>query len=262
MKKLLLLFTFFICVAFTPSDYVLLHQIPFNHVKAMTTDNLGNVFVIVENQLLEFDASGKPKANYSEKNLGELRSVDVGNPMKIELFYPDFGRIVMLNSSLAVQSTINLRALGISQASLACHSFVDGYWIFDLQDYQLKKVTLDLQIASQSGDVRKWSAGKLLPNFLIEADGFVYLNDPSQGILVFDRYGTYYKNIPLKGLSNFQIIENELLYFQEGSYKAFHLKTLSERSIILPAQDSILSARIEMHQLYLLTSGSLSFYSF
>ena len=112
--------------------------------KAMTTDNLGNVFVIVENQLLEFDASGKPKANYSEK-IWELRSVDAGNPMKIELFYPDFGRIVMLNSSLAVQSTINLRALGISQASLVCHSFVDGYWIFDLQDYQLKKVTLDLQ---------------------------------------------------------------------------------------------------------------------
>ncbi|MBK9523347.1 MAG: hypothetical protein IPO39_00970 [Bacteroidetes bacterium] len=262
MKNCLVLFFLFFFSSWSVSDYVLIHSIPFNQVKWLTTDNLGNAFVIVENQLLEFDPAGKPKANFSEKNLGELRSVDVSNPMKIELFYPDFSQIILLNSSLSIQSTINLRALGINQPGLSCHSTVDGYWIFDLQDYQLKKVTLDLQVAYQSGDILKWSQDKFAPNFMLESEGMVYINDPLQGIFVFDRYGTYYKTIPIKGLKSFQIIENELLYFKESEFKAFHLKTLADRSLLLPVVDSVSMVRIEQKELYLLTTASLNFYSF
>lgn len=262
MKHFILIIYLFFAASWTSEDYVLIQQIPFEHVKCMTTDNLGNAFVIVGNQLLQFDGGGKPKANFMEKNLGELRSVDASNPMKIELFYPDFGQIILLNSNLAVQSTINLRNLGIIQPVLSCHSMVDGYWIFDLQDYQLKKVSLDLQVAFQSGDIRKWGQEKMTPNFMLEADGFVYLNDPLNGILVFDRYGTYYKTIPIPGLKSFQIIENELLYLKEERCNAFHLKKLEDRPILLPAADSVLIVRIEQRELYLLTSDSLSFYSF
>lgn len=262
MKNLFCVFFLLLTCSWTASDYVLIHQIPFEQVKSFSTDNLGNAFVVVDNQLLQFDANGKPKANYIEKNLGELRSVDASNPMKIELFYPDFSRIILLNSMLSVQSTINLRELGIFQPALTCHSMIDGYWIFDLQDYQLKKVTLDLQVTYQSGDIRKWGEGRILPNFMTESEGFVYLNIPDQGIFVFDRYGTYYKKIPLTGLSSIQIIENELLYYKDGYYKAFHLKSLAERSILLPPADSVIAVRIEQRELYLLTTGSLNFYSF
>jgi hypothetical protein len=61
-------------IAFRADEYRLINSIPFSNI-SFTTDNLGNAYVIVENQLLEFDTIGKPKGNYSERNAGQLRSI-------------------------------------------------------------------------------------------------------------------------------------------------------------------------------------------
>ena len=256
---LLLLFTL---TSFISGDqYTLIKSIPFNN-STFTTDNLGHAYVIVGNQLLEFDGQGKPKANYSENNLGTLRSIDVSNPLKIVLYYPDFAQINILNSKLALQSTINLRPLGIVQPTLICNSSNEGYWVFDLQDFQLKKIDLNLQVKIESGNIMQNTGYNILPNFLTEADHFVYLNNPSTGILVFDLYGTYYKTIPIKNLRAFQIIGDELLYVEKNKLISFHLKMLEAKEILLPPCDSLIQARIEQKKLFLLTTGSLSFYSF
>ena len=261
MNKLIVLLS--LCFfGFTAGDYQLIHGVPFGQVDFFTTDNLGNAYVIVGNQVLQFSASGKPKANYSESSYGQLRSIDVSDPLKLVLFYPDFGRLILLNAQLSVQSSIYLRQLGIQQAMIACGSDYGGYWLFDRQDFQLKKVDLNLQIAYQSGDLLSLTSVNVNPNFMIENNGFVYMNDPLNGIFVFDRYGTYFKTIPIKIAGHFQIIENELLYISDSSLKAFHLKTLIEREILLPAHSNIKNARIESQELYLLTNDSLAFYSF
>jgi hypothetical protein len=261
MKRLAFILVI-ILYSFKAGDYTLILGVPFTGANYLSTDNLGNAYVIVGNQLLQFYASGKPKANYSENSLGELRSIDVSNPMKLVLFYPDFSRLILLNAQLAVQSSIHLRHIGIQQASVACGSEYGGYWVFDRQDFQLKKVDLNLQVVYQSGDMLSLTGINVEPNFIIEHKGSVYLNNPTNGILVFDRYGTYYKTIPIKVESNFQIIENELLYLSDGVMKAFHLKTFVDREILLPSHNRIKCARIENQQLYLLTSDSLTFYSF
>jgi hypothetical protein len=257
--------TVFCCLllllSFHPDDYTLIKNIPFTGV-SFTTDNLGNSYVIAENQLLQFDSKGRPKASYSENNLGSLRAVDASNPMKILTYYPDFTQINILNSKLALQSTINLRRLGIMQPTLICNSNNEGYWVFDLQDFQLKKVNLDLQVKFESGNISQNVGYDILPDFLVEADNSVYLNNPSTGILVFDLYGTYYKTIPLKNLKSFQVIGDELLFVDQNKLISFHLKKLEEREILLPPHDSLRNARIEQKELFLLTTGSLSFYSF
>jgi hypothetical protein len=253
----LLLFIF----SFRSDDYTLLKDIPFTNAY-FTTDNLLNAYVVAENQLLEFDSLGKPKANYSENNLGAIRSVDVSNPFKILLFYPDFAQITILDSKLAVQSNIRLRPIGIVQPTLICNSNNSGYWIFDLQDFQLKKIDLNLQVKAESGNIMQTVRHSISPNFLVESDNFVYLNDPASGILVFDLYGTYFKTIPIVELNSFQIISDELLYLHNNRLISFHLKKLEEKEILLPPHDSLVSARVEQKELFLLTSASLRFYSF
>ena len=260
--KRLLLFLSLCCLSFSPGDYKLIDAFPLIGTSLFTTDNLGNAYVVTGNQILQFYSNGKPKANFSERSLGELRSIDVSNPLKIVLFYPDFGRLMLLNAQLAIQSSIHLREVGIQQAVVACGSDFGGYWIYDRQDFQLKKVDLNLQISHQSGDILNLTGENVQPNFMIEHDGFVYMNDPSRGIYVFDRYGTYYKTISLKVESSFQLIENELLYLSDGALKSFHLKTGINREILLPSHKQIKYARIESQELYLLTNDSLAFYSF
>ncbi|HNQ61337.1 MAG TPA: hypothetical protein PKJ62_03015 [Bacteroidia bacterium] len=261
MKRILIFISLF-CVAFHEGDYTLIIGLPFNGARSLSTDNLGNAYVIFGNQLLQFNSAGEPKANYSESSLGELRSVDATNPLKLMLFYPDFSRLTLLNAQLAVQSTIHLRQLGIQQAVVVCNSMYGGYWIFDRQDFQLKKIDLNLQVVYQSGDLLSLTGSNVNPNFLVENNGFVYMNDPTNGIFVFDRYGTYFKTIPIKIETGFQVIENELLYIQEEKLFAIHLKTLIEREILLPSHGKLKYARIENQQLYLLTNDSLTFYSF
>lgn len=251
-----------ILTSFSRTDnYKLIKSIPFQEA-TFTTDNLGNTYVIAGNQLLEFDGQGKPKYNYSERNLGMLRSVDASNPMKIVLYYPDFAQINILSSKLALQSTINLRPLGIMQPTLICNSGNEGYWAFDLQDFQLKKIDLNLRVTMESGNITQSVGYSILPDFLTEADHYVYLNNPTTGILVFDLYGSYYKTIPIKNLKAFQIIGDELLYVEKNKLISFHLKKLEEKEILLPPCDSLVHARIEQKELFLLTTASLNFYSF
>ena len=261
MKYLFSIFLIITLSSFQPEDYELVRSIPFSGA-VFTTDNLGNAYVIAENQLLQFDPKGRPKANYSENNIGALRSVDASNPLKILLFYSDFAQIQILDSKLSLQSTIDLRPMGFIQPTLICNSNNEGYWIYDAQDFQLKKIDLNLQVNVESGNITQAIGYNVDPNFLVEANNYVYLNDPASGILVFDLYGTYYKTIPFKHLSAFQIIADELLYANQNKLISFNLKKLEEKEILLPAHDSLVNSRIERKELFLLTSASLNFYSF
>jgi hypothetical protein len=247
--------------SFEGDDYNLIKSIPFSNA-VLTTDNFGNAYVIAENQLFQFDGDGRPRATYSENNLGILRSVDASNPLKILVYFPDFTQINILNSKLALQSTVNLRSLGIMQPTLICNSNNEGYWIFDLQDFQLKKISLDLQVKHESGNISQSTGYNILPNFLVESDNFVYLNNPETGILVFDLYGTYFKTIPLKNLKSFQVINDEILFLDQNKLISFHMKKLEEKEILLPPHDTLVNARIEQKELFLLTTTSLNFYSF
>ncbi len=243
-------------------EYSLVKSIAFPQQVEMTTDNLGNAYVIVENQLLQFDLNGKPKANFNENNLGSLYFADAGNPMKILLFYRDFARVLILDSKLSLQSLIDLRALKINQPLSVCNSEENGYWVYDREDDQLKKLDNSLQVIQKSDNLTQILGYQMLPGMMSEDNGFVYINNPATGILVFDRYGAYYKTIPFPGLKSFQIIEKEILFVSNKKLYRYGLKTLKQDEVLLPKNDSIRSARIEQHQLYLLTNDSLSFYYF
>ena len=261
VRKILILLTFVICCAAT-GDYQLVNSIPFSNLSFLTTDKLGNTYVVVGNQLLQFDLNGKPLANFSRNNSGSIRSIDASNPMKILMFYPDFAQLVILNTKLAEQSTINLRASGINQPVVARGSENGGYWIYDNDDDQLKKLDLNLQIIYQSGNLTQVLGYKVQPRFLAEGSGFVYMSDPENGVLVFDLFGTYYKLLPFKGLKSFQLIDQNILFVKENKLFRYDSKTAAEQEVLLPPHDSVVNARIESQQLYLLTSDSLSFYSF
>jgi hypothetical protein len=100
------------------------------------------------------------------------------------------------------------------------------------------------------------------PSMMTEDNGFIYMNNPQVGILVFDRFGAYYKTIPYKNLESFQIVDKNMLFINNNKYFRYDFKSLSESEVLLPVKDSIHSVRIEQHELYLLTSGQLNFYSF
>jgi hypothetical protein len=260
--KRLILFIPLIILGFQSNDFTLLNGVPFSSARYMTTDNIGNIYVITENQLLKFNPRGKPLQNFSDSRSGELRSADASNPMKVLLFYPDMARIITLGTQFAPQSIIELRNLGISQPTLACNSLNEGFWVYDLQDFQLKKLNLDLQLTFQSGNLLQVVGKKIFPNSLAEFDQKVYLNDPEIGIMVFDQFAGFIKTIPIKGIKSFQVIRDELLYSDGESIRSYDMKRISEHEIMSPGNNGIIKTfRLNEAQLYLLTTDSLNIYS-
>jgi hypothetical protein len=182
--------------------------------------------------------------------------------MKVLLFYPDMARLVILGTQFAPQSTVELRNIGITQPTVACNSMNGGYWVYDLQDFQLKKIDLSLQPVFFSGNLMQLTGRRVTPNFVAEYDNRVYLNDPDSGILVFDQFGTYVKTIPVTGLKGYQIIGNELLCIQNNRLTAVNLKLLDEREIALPEHGELRSVQVSETRYYLLTNDSLNIYSY
>ncbi len=259
--KILPVGIFILLTSFQPGDFRLINSIPFTNA-GLTTDRFGNAYIIVENQLLEYDSSGNPKANYAEAGSGKLTSVDASNPLKIVLFYRDFARIQVLNNKLSIESTIELRNTGIMQPLVACQSFLDGYWIFDQQDFSLKKIDLNLRLIYQSGNMNQSLGYSLQPESITEANESVYMNNPATGILVFDKFGNYYKTIPITGITSFQVIEKNLLYLKDNKLNRFDFTSLADNEVILPEHETLVCARFEQQKLFLLTTASLAFYSY
>jgi hypothetical protein len=262
MRKPVLYSLIFLVFTSLTVDWQLVKTIPFTEITAFTTDNLGNAYVVSENLLLQFDNNGKPLNHYDEKNLGRLVYVDADNPLKILAFYPDFAQINILNSKLALQTTIQLRGLGIEQPLLICNSKVDyGIWVYDRQDFKLKKIDLNLQVTREGANIPQLIGKEINPRFLIEGGNYVFMSDPDMGILFFDQYGTYFKTLPVKNVYYMQATEEELFYVSNGSLYTYNFKTLLEQSVSLPVNDSLNAARVGQHRLFLSANNELKIFS-
>ena len=250
MKKLFLLFFLFIGFAFRTSDIKLVTSID-SAASYITTDNLGNLYLIVNNELRKYDSDGNILKTFSDKSHGALAFVDVSNPLQILLFYRDFRQIVFLDNMLSIKGdAIMLDNIGLQQPLLACSSYENGFWIYDEQDFQLIRFDKNLQKTNQSGNLSQLTGIEIKPNFLNEAGDKIYLNDPENGILVFDKYGTYAKMLPFKKLNSFQIKENNIVYSTDSSMVRFDFKTFEEQSIKLQDKKTI-SARIEKDKIFI-----------
>src|SRR4029079_15289087 len=127
----------------------------------------------------------------------------------------------------------------INQPTAICNSGEDGYWIYGREDDQLKKIDNNLKIVFQSGNLTQVVGYQIQPEMMTEDNGFVYINNPSTGILVFDRYGTYYKTLPFTELKKFQVINKDLLFIKNNRLYRYESNSLEQKEILLPENDSI-----------------------
>jgi len=259
----------FLLTILNSDQYTLYKSIPVSEVQYFTTDNLGNTYYIENNVLSKVNSYDGKTYTFSEKNIGHLSMIDATNALKLLLLYPDFNIIKVLDSKLAPTTTLDLRQINIFQPRLVTNSYNDCIWIYDQQDFHLKRINPSLQIVNESPNIKQLLNLDLKPNYLLENNKWLYLNDPSNGIIIFDFFGTYYKTLPIKGLKSFQIIGDELIYFSREdsalSFKRYNLNTQTEKEILLPeiqTKDSLLDARLAQGKLFLFKKELIDLYTF
>ncbi len=228
----------------------------------ITVDNFSNFYTASNNRIIKFSPDGKFISLYEEFKYGKIGTVDVNNPMKILVFYPDFLTAVVTDRFLAPLNSYNFFDFGYQNIT-AVASSVDGrIWFYDNIDFKLKKIDEAGKIIRESQPLNVILEQSPVPNFMIERDNKVYLNDPDIGILVFDIFGSYSKTIPLKGVTRFQVLQEQIVYYESKQLNSYNPLTLESKIFQLPDTLRIISAVLEKDRLAVLKNDRVEFYKY
>jgi len=261
MKKNIFLFLFIAHYGFSQTAFKLVTSID-TKADLITTDILSNIYVVKGNELSKYNKTGKLLYKYSNKNLGNIDFVDVSNMLKPLLFYKNFLQIIYLDNTLSTNGDpVALDQIGYNQAQLACTSFNNSIWLYDQQNLELVRLDQNLDKITGTGNLSILLNMQLQPNYLLEYDNKVFLNNPSTGISIFDIYGTYYKTISIPNIQHFQPI-GEWVYFMTADNKieAYHIKTSDIKQFNIPSENFI-NLRLETDILFLQNKDSILLYN-
>ncbi|GIV27548.1 MAG: hypothetical protein KatS3mg027_1362 [Bacteroidia bacterium] len=205
--------------------------------KKILVDNIGNIYGINDFVITKYFANQQQKT-FSIKTYGTLENIDVTNTLRVLLFFKDFQKILFLDSQLSPNGeVIELSQLGFEQTLLVCSSINNGFWIYHQANNELIRFNQSLEITIRTGNLKRLLNIDIQPNFMIEHNGRLYLNDPETGILVFDIYGAYLKTIPLLHLTNFQLNYPYLFYTREKQFNVFNLITFETIQLLKLSDD-------------------------
>lgn len=226
-------------------------------------DLLGNVYVIENQTLVKYDINGEKIKEYSNKHLGSVSYLDVSDPFRILLFYKDFNQILFLDNYLAeIRSPVQLDDLKMDQVEIVCSSSQGGFWVFNNQSGQLIYFDKNLQKQQESVSLNSINVSLKKPVSLIEKSDFLYMHIPEIGILVFDKYGAYFKTLNLGDISNFQVADGKVIYFKNNSLLKYDMKFFTTVQLDLP--DSLRNAKsvnILKDKLYILREKMVTVYT-
>ncbi len=219
-----------------------------------TTDDLGNVYVLRHDELELYNAQGRSWLRNSVKTFGRIRTIDAFYSLKPMVFSPEQGVLAVLDNTLSLQgSIIELPRQGFPQVTLACMSVQNGFWLFDQRDLSLLRMDAQLRTLANTGRLDQLLGFTPRPIGMQEHESRLYVNDPAEGILVFDLFGTYMKTIPIRNASSFEVRDKALFFFADGKFQAYDMRSFEVMDVPIPDPpvDPVLDARVERGHVYL-----------
>jgi len=229
-----------------------------------TVDNLGNLYLLYKtDQIKKIGPRGDSIAVFNAtRRYGQVYSMDVTNPLKILLYYKDFGTVVTLDRLLNVRNTIDLRRLNIFQVKAVGLAYDSNIWIFDEQDGRLKKISEEGRIIDQTNDLRLLFDSLPSPDQLIDQDRLVYLYDSAKGIYMFDYYGALKNRVRLIGWRDVAVLENSVFGRNNNQLLRYDVGTLNLKEAPMPAAWKGASRiLITPRKIFVLHNGLLEIYA-
>lgn len=260
MKRHFYIFLFITSSCIAQSKFKLIATID-TEADFFTTDNQSNVYVVKADELIKYNKAGILLYKYSNKSLGNIDFIDASNMLQLLVFYKNFSQVAFLDNTLSLNGEpVSLDNIGFQQAQLVCTSHNGGLWLYNQQNMELVLLDQTLEKKQATGNLSLLLNIDLHPNYLLEYNNKVYLNNPATGILMFDIYGTYYKTIPVKDLNYFEPIGDWVYFISDKKVKAYNTKTTDEIQFETPVAE-FKNFRLEMGDLILQTAKSISIYN-
>lgn len=258
MNLSIISFLFIAFLSLGKGDFKKVESIP-SKADFFSTDHVGNIYLVEKGVLTKYDSNLKLKSTFSRKDRGTIEFIDTADPLKLLVYYPEFGTIDFLNSDLAEHSRLELIDYNIYQQTVVCRSHDNGVWVFDPDLTQLNKLDSELRIRIRSQSFNQLFNKDIIPSYLNESEKWLVLADAENGLFVFDRLGVYAKNIFVKNVKNFQVFQNTVVYMDGGLIHQHNIVTGLDETLTMPAieNEMVKQIRLEQNLLYVLTNKSL-----
>ncbi|MFC4263242.1 hypothetical protein ACFOWM_10160 [Ferruginibacter yonginensis] len=227
-------------------------------------DILDNIYLFTKDkQLKKLKPNGDSAAVFNDvKQYGNPSYIDVSNPLKILVYYKNFTTVVVLDRFLSFRNSINFRNNNIFSVKAITTSYDNNIWIFDDQDFKLKKIADDGSTMSATNDWRQIFDETPIPTKIIDKDNFVYLYDAEKGFYIFDYYGTFKNNLPFLHWQQIAINNKQIIGFVKDTLYTYALQSLNLKSYQLPTfMQGYISIKAINGKLYLLKKEGLYIYS-
>lgn len=231
-----------------------------SEARLISADQLGNVYLVVKNNIIKYNRDGKIINQYSNQRYGEIKQIDATDPYKIVVFYEAFRIIVILDNQLSENgSPLDMQFSDFDQPSLACRAYNTGIWLYDQLLFKLYRLTLSMEIKQSTGNLTQVLGYEFRPVFMQEYNNNLYVSNPETGILIFDQYGTYTKNIAVKGLTSFQVTEKGLFYVENNLIKKYNFSKNEFESLPLPEGD-VIGLAVNKNRLFIINGKEFRIY--
>lgn len=204
------------------SDMVLLKTIE-KPIEKIRVDNFGKLYLIAGDEISLYTANGELITQNSNKLYGDITDLDATNGLETAVFFEDQLQTIYIDNQLAPKGrVIPFDELGLEQVTTVCTSHANGLWIYDQIKMELIRIDKNNKFVGTSGNLLQLLGYVPEPNYMREYANWLYVNDPKNGILVFDIFGAYYKTIPIKNVSEFQVKDKDIVYFSNPHLITFN----------------------------------------
>lgn len=230
--------------------------------RLLTVDEIGNAYIVrTDNNLVRYSENGDSTGFFRSVTNGDIGAVDATNPLRIILYYPDYGRLVLLDRMLAPKTELDLRRINVFNAPAVANSADGNIWIYDPFNARLRKINERGEEVSSGNDLRQQLEAVPAPSFMVERERRLYVSDTTQGIFVFDQYATYINRLPFTGIAYLQAYGTQLLYRSGSELISYELRDAREKVMALPeGSGRILNAALVRNRLYVLYENELVIY--
>ncbi|HEX8326152.1 MAG TPA: hypothetical protein VF629_01340 [Hymenobacter sp.] len=224
--------------AATPTaPWKLLRLIKLPNPGVASLDRRGALYVAdADNNLRQYGPEGLPLNTFAPTQPGHVAQVEAWNVTTTLVFNDDRQQLVLLDRFLAPITEVRLADYVDGTVRAATLAPDNRIWLLDESNLVLREfdpgtlrltrnTPLDLIIGRSRPDFR----------FLRQYQNNMYLVDRTTGIFVFDNLGNYKKKLPFTGLATVGFRGDELYYVDNGAVHFFHLYSLAERRVALPA---------------------------
>ena len=121
----------------------------------------------------------------------------------------------------------------------------------------------DGNLLQTSGNIKQYASKEpIVPLQIIDNGTNVFVNDPVNGVLVFDLFGTFIKSLPITNCSKIKALDNLLYYLSNNQLFYYQMGVFHSNSYIIPGSANAVQFDISRNRLFILTNTSIRIYAF